>query len=418
MLDLLEVLLRNKLGLYLFDDLNSIGKVRLNKHYPEAATNMFNRAMGLVKDGNLHNAMQYFTLSIEYEPRALTHLERGRLGLTMGWLDRCEEDVEAGLKLCAESNDTNIDELVKRLTELKVELAPLLAEERKIGRHHKALAAEMERLADAGKTFELLSLTGLSEWQSALMSLTEPSTRITMSKECAPNAPISRFGGIPSVTADFDWPITEVGVPLAFLCQLDLSSLRDFYGGTLLPKNGLLSFFYDDDEWPGGYEPGIYSGWKVILFPQTDCLVEPTVPRLYPRYREFAPHDLTFSDEFTFPAFDSEEIETLNMPELELDKYSTFCDYWHRTTKPVNRLFGHAQTIQSDLKTEFLSQASEHASPRNIDYISESRLLLQIDSGDPTNMEWGDGGRLFFCIDQPNLLAGDFSQVWVSMQCY
>jgi hypothetical protein len=320
---------------------------------------MFSRAMGLVKDGNFLDAAQYFDLSIEYDPRALTHLERGRLRLAMGWLDRCEQDVEAGLKLCADSSDQNVDQLVKRLTELKMKLAPLLTEKREMDGRQQALEAEMKRLAADGETIALLNLAGLSQWQASLTSLSEQSSRITISKECAHNALGSRFGGIPSVSPDFDWPITEAGVPLSFLCQLDMSSLQDFYAGTLLPEKGLLSFFYDNDKWPGAYEPGIYSGWKVILFPETECLVEPKVPRLYPRYHEFAPYALCFNDELTFPADDAEEIRKLNMSERELEKYTIFCDYWHRSIKPVHRLFGHAQTIQCDLRTEFLSQASD-----------------------------------------------------------
>ena len=64
----------------------------------------------------------------------------------------------------------------------------------------------------------------------------------------------SRFGGQPDVPAGFTWPVFETAVPedetvkprpLAFLAQFDCASLAPLDREGLLPKTGLLSFFYE-----------------------------------------------------------------------------------------------------------------------------------------------------------------------------
>lgn len=49
--------------------------------------------------------------------------------------------------------------------------------------------------------------------------------------------------------------------------------------------------------------------------------------------------------------------------------------------------------------------------------MSEWRLLLQLDSDDASDMMWGDSGILYFWIREADARAGDFSNVWVILQC-
>lgn len=44
-------------------------------------------------------------------------------------------------------------------------------------------------------------------------------------------------------------------------------------------------------------------------------------------------------------------------------------------------------------------------------------LLLQVDSDNDAEMMWGDAGRLFFWITREAFLAGDFSAMFVQLQC-
>jgi hypothetical protein len=54
----------------------------------------------------------------------------------------------------------------------------------------------------------------------------------------------SRFGGLPDIPADFEWPLGTDDY-FEFIAQIDLSELPDFDERSLLPSAGLLSFFLD-----------------------------------------------------------------------------------------------------------------------------------------------------------------------------
>lgn len=55
----------------------------------------------------------------------------------------------------------------------------------------------------------------------------------------------SRFGGLPSLPAHYEWPRTSAGLPLHFLAQVDCA---DIAFPTVLPERGVLFFFGRDDD--------------------------------------------------------------------------------------------------------------------------------------------------------------------------
>jgi hypothetical protein len=83
-------------------------------------------------------------------------------------------------------------------------------------------------------------------------------------------------------------------------------------------------------------------------------------------------------------------------------------DKW---TSLYHQLLGHLCQIQGDLLQE--CQRDTHAQGDPTDW----RLLLQVDSDDDAQMMWGDVGMLYFYIPQQALIARDFSQVHLVMQC-
>lgn len=54
----------------------------------------------------------------------------------------------------------------------------------------------------------------------------------------------TRLGGEPDLPPDLPWPALD-GVPLTFAAQLDLGDLQRFASARELPREGLLSFFYE-----------------------------------------------------------------------------------------------------------------------------------------------------------------------------
>lgn len=79
----------------------------------------------------------------------------------------------------------------------------------------------------------------------------------------------TRFGGVPDTPKDFNWPTFETSTfldnevkprPLTFLAQFNCAELAPFDKEGLLPKEGVLSFFYEMGSQRAGYNPqGIIS---------------------------------------------------------------------------------------------------------------------------------------------------------------
>ena len=85
----------------------------------------------------------------------------------------------------------------------------------------------------------------------------------------------TRFGGQPDVPADFQWPtyVTDTAYdetvkprPLAFLAQIDCGALACMDPEGLLPRRGLLSFFYEMDSARWGYVPADAGSARVYWF--------------------------------------------------------------------------------------------------------------------------------------------------------
>jgi uncharacterized protein YwqG len=50
--------------------------------------------------------------------------------------------------------------------------------------------------------------------------------------------------------------------------------------------------------------------------------------------------------------------------------------------------------------------------------VADWRLLLQLDSDDSARFLWGDCGHLYFFVRESEARAGNFSNVWMVLQCY
>ena len=93
--------------------------------------------------------------------------------------------------------------------------------------------------------------------------------------------------------------------PLAFLAQFNLSDIASAGGTDLgLPGWGLLSFFYDAESEPWGFDPGDSAGFQLMWF--GDPVLEPQKPPqtlgapfksalLSPEFRECVPPLATFA---------------------------------------------------------------------------------------------------------------------------
>lgn len=232
-----------------------------------------------------------------------------------------------------------------------------------------------------------------------------------------------RLGGLPRMQPPIPWPRRD-GAPLSLIAEMDLAKVRKAGAPDWLPSEGFLHFFYDADQQPWGFDPNDQGGWlvswsaavaghpigppkdlePVLIFDERRLVARPA--RSYPQ-----PERLKLRTDYDYNA-----VETLLFEETG-------------TSVPDHRVGGYPSPVQNDdmeLECELvtnginLGKPEAYSSPRAKALAAGAddwRLLLQVDSDDATGMMWGDSGMLYFWIREQDARSGDFSRVWLILQC-
>lgn len=381
--------------------------------YSESASELFEMAMQNLERGDYHLALSNLSLSLQCEERAETHFERAKLYYKIDNIEAALRDVDLAIDLLQSQIHDVIehDTLGKEILLLREELLPILNE-------MNTRKEEVSRLIGSKDLDGLLEHFDLAEFREDILSLSQPAVRIRLAGS---NPGVrSRFGGLPDLPEGFPWP-SKGEKYLDFLAQIDLSELSETFASSLIGEQGILSFFYDVDDQPWGFDPKDRSGWEVLYFPESANCIQTVCPVERPDHCKFEECALTFEEELTF----------IDPCVVDSDYYSEYCDFckaWNGI-QSRHQLFGYPQLIQNDWRIEcqLASNGLNVGDPSG--YKSERaqeleggadnwRLLLQIDSDELTGMQWGDVGRLYFCIEEERLSQRDFSNVWTVLQCY
>lgn len=243
---------------------------------------------------------------------------------------------------------------------------------------------------------------------------------------------VSKLGGSPDLPDRFDWPHNH-NRPLDFLLQINLSEAAANDTARLLPPGGLLTFFYDLEKQPWGYDPDNLQGFYVAYTPPDE-----PVRRSHPigSSAGLSECSMRFTSRQTLPVRRSQDYQKLDFllefTYQERDAYSSFAA---RISQPADRqlgrhrLLGHADNIQGDMQWEaqlvmnglYCGDDSGYNDPRREaleDGLEDWILLLQLDSDDVVGLEWGDAGMLYYWIRKQDLAAREFDRVWMTLQCF
>ncbi|WP_200274212.1 YwqG family protein [Luteolibacter pohnpeiensis] len=236
------------------------------------------------------------------------------------------------------------------------------------------------------------------------------------------------FGGSPASATGFSWPRKD-GKPLSFIGQLDLSELNLSDAAPWLPATGRLLFFYDMDEWPWGFDPKDRGGWAVIHDSGTDSVQsipfpddlkgENRPPRI--KYLEGRPYT-------SIPSLERISLEEAGISEEEEeDYYELSVDAFDGNA--LHQIGGFPEPVQGDMMEEechlvsggvYCGDSTGYKSERADELRKEPndwKLLLQFDTEDDLDLMWGDSGTLYYWIRERDARAGDFSNVWLVLQC-
>ena len=244
-----------------------------------------------------------------------------------------------------------------------------------------------------------------------------------------PAAPgLSKLGGVPDLPPEIEWPSIS-RKPLGFIAQIDCAMVVQVSEASLLPRSGMLFFFYDFVEQPwDGASPAEDSGRAVIYVADLpnprSAIVPASIAKETILLPEF-PIDLRVVP--TLPGYDTEEGASLAFTEQERDAYFELLadmDAQFMGNQPRHKLGGFAENIQGDVRAEFAAALDSAGKPsgtadwaKATEKATEWELLLQIDSDDQLNVMWGDAGMIYFGLRREDLTSARFENSRVILQC-
>jgi uncharacterized protein YwqG len=254
--------------------------------------------------------------------------------------------------------------------------------------------------------------------------------------------PALRLGGGAALPPDIPWPEHE-GRMMHLVAVVDLEQVAEVDPWGLLPRSGLLHFFYDAIASVGGYDPDHQTAWSVILV--ADHAVDDQHPV---RYRDVYPGDeVCYSSpvlleerfgkpfvQWTIPDEAEEEVAGIDWERNERGGIAQI--YWngldslnYEVRIRTEQMFGWPTVIQNSMRLKcqlvsnglFCGDSSGYESPEAAELREGTYdwvLLLQVNSWaeHDNGGRWGTDGMLYFWIRREDLRLARFGRVWVILQ--
>lgn len=292
--------------------------------------------------------------------------------------------------------------------------------------------------------FDRLRINGLDKYYDKLESMVRNTIRLYLTSCSDDDIPIgqSKIGGRPDLPVNFSW-FTEtnsittkkffvfgketeqtITKSLSFIAQINLSEISHFDDENLLPKNGILYFFYSDEQDAWGFDIKDKNKFKILYFDgDLTTLKRFDFPADLENSR-FKPCSITAKQEISLPSCDYELYNDFNFTDDEIDIFNEKIN----EDGNLNKLLGYSDNIQNEMELEcelvtnglYCGDSSGYEDPRAKELEPNAknwRLLLQIDSNDENEMMWGDSGRLYFWIRKEDLISKQFDNSWLILQC-
>ena len=274
-----------------------------------------------------------------------------------------------------------------------------------------------------------MTANGLSAYTALAARLAQPALRLTATPtpDSANAVGASRLGGLPDFPDGQAWPAMN-GAPMSFVGQIRLQDAHALDGGEALPAAGLLSFFYDASQQTYGGDPNDHAGLSVLYFgasAQAGLVHHVGFPAALPPAAQFASAAVTLAPVATYAQDLQAELPERKISAQDQKRFEAALTHLAPSTTPRHQLLGHPNTIQDDMRQQCQFAANGVADPSTLDQkqadalvasANDWRLLLQVDSDQRLNMQWGSSGMLYFWIRQQDLAIANFSHCWVVLQ--
>lgn len=249
----------------------------------------------------------------------------------------------------------------------------------------------------------------------------------------------SKIGGRPYLPADFVWPTffdkeADAERPLSFFCQINLAETKAYDRDKLLPKTGMLSFFYDCEAFRWGFDPEDAGAARVFYFENLTDFVPHEIPQALNESYVIPELSLAFATQPSYPMY--EELEHHSNIQCEWDDYDDArAELGVKIDEDPegHKLLGYADIIQNEMLSE-CERVSRGLYTGTPDYrkdlsnedeadiwekAKDWTLLLQLGTIEKDEFEWmfGDCGFLYYYIRKQDLAAKQFDRCWFIVQC-
>lgn len=284
----------------------------------------------------------------------------------------------------------------------------------------------------------LIDQHGLADQHDAIHRLVRPCIRLRRKRvEQSALGPVdSRIGGWPHLPEGMEWPMWK-GRPLTHMATIRLSEASAFDREGVLPKKGMLWFWYEIVEgWVGEQSPRRPLFFRVQFSPDEDEDAElRAMPAFGPSrycgtdYRGLAPCAIVCETGLSVP--DRSWIER-----SQADSHGLGNSWLHLRAlrgsvmpSPDHHLLGFAKEVQwgglesacegvaRELQPPIADDGSALLGPTGSVSHGQWRLLLQIDTDEEGHgYNFVDDGVIFFFVEDTLLRASCFDRCWAILE--
>lgn len=235
----------------------------------------------------------------------------------------------------------------------------------------------------------------------------------------------SKIGGRPDLSVNTGWFREENGKCLSFIAQINLSEVAQLEGAGLLPRKGMLYFFYSAKQQAWGFDIKDKGKFKVF-FDNTDHtkLERKDFPDDLEEHARYKPCKLSFIESVSLPDWESPSV----INKLNNEESGNYSYLLEEYAPDMNKLLGHSDNIQAPMELEcqlvtnglYCGDESGYNDPRAKELAKNAddwTLLFQLDSNEEAGMMWGSVGVLYFWIKKNDLANKQFDNCWMIGQC-
>lgn len=273
-----------------------------------------------------------------------------------------------------------------------------------------------------------------------LLKTVRNSIRLTIGGAAENRLGGTRFGGKPDVPEGFEWPYFEgdsyEGVknrPLSFIAQFNLEEMSQYDTENLLPKTGVLSFFYELNSMAWGYDPDDKGCARSYWFEDANALHTAELPEDMEEYFRLPALNIAAKSEKSYQSgvdfmLQREDVMTERWDEFEEVQEKLGID----EEGEISKLLGWANPIQGNMTMEcelvsrgyYLGNGWDEVTPLDRQEAEQWSAqdwlpLFQLDTVEDGDFElmFGDCGRIYYYIRRDDLAAKKFDDVWLILQC-